>query len=68
VLLECRSADDERGLVAAPEGTEVVAYCHTGQRSGFAVHVLRGAGYDARNYVGSWHEWSNDASLPVEER
>jgi thiosulfate/3-mercaptopyruvate sulfurtransferase len=68
VLLECRSADDVRGLVAAPEGTEVVAYCHTGQRSGFAVHVLRGAGYDARNYVGSWHEWSNDASLPVEER
>jgi 3-mercaptopyruvate sulfurtransferase SseA len=28
--------------------------------------VLRAAGYDARNYVGSWHEWSRDDSLPAE--
>ncbi len=24
----------------------------------FAEHRLAAAGYDARNYVGSWHEWS----------
>ena len=48
------------------EGTEVVAYCHVGSRSAFAVQVLRAAGYDARNYVGSWHEWSADESLPAE--
>jgi thiosulfate/3-mercaptopyruvate sulfurtransferase len=57
-ILECRSADEVRGVVGLPEGTEIVAYCHSGSRSGFAVHVLRGAGYRARNYLGSWHEWS----------
>lgn len=63
-LLECRSAKEVRALVALPEGTEVVAYCHSGQRSAFAVQVLRGAGYRARNYAGSWHEWSRDPLLP----
>jgi thiosulfate/3-mercaptopyruvate sulfurtransferase len=63
-ILECRSAADVRALVGLPEGAEVVAYCHSGSRSGFAVQVLRGAGYDARNYAGSWHEWSRDPSLP----
>jgi thiosulfate/3-mercaptopyruvate sulfurtransferase len=57
-ILECRSAEEVRQLVGLPEGTEVVAYCHVGTRSGFAVQVLAGAGYQARNYAGSWHEWS----------
>jgi thiosulfate/3-mercaptopyruvate sulfurtransferase len=57
-ILECRSADEVRQLVGLPQGTEVVAYCHVGTRSGFAVQVLAGAGYQARNYAGSWHEWS----------
>ncbi|PWU22539.1 MAG: hypothetical protein C5B48_09985 [Candidatus Rokuibacteriota bacterium] len=65
-LLDAHSADEIRTLVGLPEGAEVVAYCHTGNRSDFAVQVLRAAGYDARNYVGSWHEWSHDASLPIE--
>lgn len=57
-LLECRSTQDVRSLVGLAEGVEIVAYCHSGSRSGFAVQVLRDAGYDARNYAGSWHEWS----------
>jgi thiosulfate/3-mercaptopyruvate sulfurtransferase len=65
-VLECRSAADVRELVGLPEGVEVVAYCHTGVRSGFAVQVLAAAGYEARNYVGSWHEWSQDPALPGE--
>ena len=65
VLLQCGSADDVRTLVGLPEGTEIVAYCHVGTRSGFAVDVLRAAGYQARNYVGSWHEWSRDPALPA---
>ena len=65
-LLECTSANEVRELVGHQEGTEVIAYCHTGQRSGYAAQVFRAAGYEARNYVGSWHEWSRDPSLPAE--
>ena len=41
-----------------PEGSRVVAYCHSGQRSEIAAALLRAAGVDAENYPGSWHEWS----------
>lgn len=65
-ILQCHTADEIRELVGPPAGTEVVAYCHSGSRSAFAVAVLRDAGYDARNYAGSWHEWSRDPALPGE--
>lgn len=45
----------ERGI---EEGSQVVAYCHSGQRSELAASLLRAAGVDAVNYAGSWHEWS----------
>jgi thiosulfate/3-mercaptopyruvate sulfurtransferase len=47
-----------RTRLGLPEGAEIVAYCHSGARSALAVEVLRDAGYEARNYPGSWHEWS----------
>ena len=56
-LLE-RTPEQIRELVGLPEGAEVVAYCHSGSRSALAAHALRAAGYEARNYPGSWHEWS----------
>lgn len=65
-LIEAHEPERVRALVGAPEGAEVVAYCHSGQRSALAVDLLCAAGYAARNYVGSWHEWSRDPSLPVE--
>jgi thiosulfate/3-mercaptopyruvate sulfurtransferase len=55
-----------RALVGLPEGAEIVAYCHSGSRSAIATLALRSAGYDARNYSGSWHEWSRHAELPLE--
>ena len=61
-----RSPGEIRELVGLPDGAEVVAYCHSGSRSALAVESLRGAGYEARNYAGSWHEWSQDAALPAE--
>jgi len=48
------------------QGGEVVAYCHGGSRSAIATQMLRALGYDARNYVGSWHEWSRHDDLPLE--
>ena len=59
-------AERIRELVGLPEGTEIVAYCHSGSRSALATLALRAAGYDARNYAGSWHEWSRHDELPLE--
>jgi thiosulfate/3-mercaptopyruvate sulfurtransferase len=66
LLFEASGPDAVRSLVGAAVGAEVVAYCHSGSRSAMAVHVLRAAGYEARNYVGSWHEWSRDPRLPAD--
>jgi thiosulfate/3-mercaptopyruvate sulfurtransferase len=57
-------AEEIRSLVGDAE--EVVAYCHSGSRSALATLALRAAGYDARNYAGSWHEWSRHPELPLE--
>jgi thiosulfate/3-mercaptopyruvate sulfurtransferase len=51
--------------IGVEPGDEVVCYCHSGSRSAFAVQVLSRFGYDARNYPGSWHEWSR-TELPLE--
>jgi thiosulfate/3-mercaptopyruvate sulfurtransferase len=57
--------DELRERVGVAPGGEVVCYCHSGSRSAFAVQALSRFGYDARNYPGSWHEWSR-TDLPVE--
>ena len=66
-LIVSLGAEELRGLVGAQAGAEVIAYCHSGGRSGVAVQLLCDAGYAARNYVGSWHEWSAGAELPIEQ-
>jgi 3-mercaptopyruvate sulfurtransferase SseA len=50
------------GVEGALDGIETtkpfVTYCHSGQRSEIAAVLLRSAGFEAQNYEGSWHEWS----------
>ena len=60
------TADEIRERLRVEEGAEVVAYCHSGSRSGLAAQILRAAGLEARNYPGSWHEWSRADDLPYE--
>jgi thiosulfate/3-mercaptopyruvate sulfurtransferase len=57
--------DQVRARVGDPE--EIVAYCHSGSRSALATLALRAAGFRARNYAGSWHEWSRHEELPLEK-
>jgi len=61
-----KPADEIRQAVGAAEGSEIIAYCHSGSRSARATLALRAAGYRARNYPGSWHEWSRHPELPLE--
>ena len=55
-----------RERLGDPAAVEIVAYCHSGSRSALAAMALRSAGYRARNYPGSWHEWSRHDELPLE--
>ncbi len=48
-------------------GQELVTYCQGGVRAAHAALALRVAGYPrVRVYDGSWAEWGNDPTLPVE--
>jgi thiosulfate/3-mercaptopyruvate sulfurtransferase len=64
-LMEMR-IDEVHAELGLEPGAEIVAYCHSGSRSAIATQALRSLGYDARNYVGSWHEWSRHDDLPIE--
>lgn len=64
--LMASTPDAIRAELALEPGAEVVAYCHSGSRSAIAAQALRSLGYDARNYVGSWHEWARHDDLPIE--
>jgi thiosulfate/3-mercaptopyruvate sulfurtransferase len=56
--------DQIRARIGDPD--EIVAYCHSGSRSALATLALRTADFHARNYAGSWHEWSRHEELPME--
>jgi thiosulfate/3-mercaptopyruvate sulfurtransferase len=66
VLAQCETVEQVQELVGLAPGAEIAAYCHSGSRSALAVQILGAAGYEARNYAGSWHEWSRREDLPAE--
>ena len=55
-----------RAAGAAP-GATAVTYCQIGMRSSLLYVAARVAGLDARNYIGSWSDWTA-RNLPVEPR
>jgi thiosulfate/3-mercaptopyruvate sulfurtransferase len=58
-------AKDLHARLGLQDGAEVAVYCHSGARSALAVEILGRLGYAARNYAGSWHEWSR-SELPLQ--
>jgi thiosulfate/3-mercaptopyruvate sulfurtransferase len=54
------------GLGITPE-KEIIPYCQSNRRSAHAFVVLKWLGYPrVRAYEGSWSEWGNAKSVPVE--
>lgn len=64
-----RSPDEIREichLVGITSESEVYIYCFKGSRAANTLIALEEAGISARNYFGSWNEWSREFSLPID--
>ncbi len=45
---------------------KVITYCNKGKQSALTHFVMRELGYNVSAYDGSWFEWGNDLSLPIQ--
>jgi thiosulfate/3-mercaptopyruvate sulfurtransferase len=64
-----RSPDEIREICQSLNITSesiVYIYCFKGSRAANTLIALEQAGISARNYFGSWNEWSRDFSLPID--
>lgn len=66
-----RSPDQIREIcqsVGITSESIVYIYCFKGSRAANTLIALEEAEISARNYFGSWNEWSRDFSLPIDSR
>lgn len=66
---ELRIRSDARDYLANKGITadkEIVTHCHSHHRSGFTWLVGKMLGFNIKAYPGSWAEWGNDPSTPIE--
>ncbi|MDF5710135.1 MAG: sulfurtransferase [Nostoc sp. S4] len=64
-----RSPDEIREIcqsVGITSDSIVYIYCFKGSRAANTLIALEEAGISAKNYFGSWNEWSRDFSLPID--
>lgn len=61
ILAECKTVGIEKD-------TPIYLYCFKGARASNTFVALKSAGIEnVKMYFGSWNEWSQDPSLPIEE-
>ncbi|MEH1972794.1 MAG: sulfurtransferase [Nostoc sp.] len=66
-----RSPDEIREIcqsVGITSDSIVYIYCFKGSRAANTLIALEEAGISARNYFGSWNEWSREFSLPIDSK
>jgi len=63
-----KSPDEIRALLARAgvgSNQEVVTYCAIGMRASLMAWAARSVGVPARVYLGSWQDWTRNASNPI---
>lgn len=66
--LRIQNLDEFRELLKAmgiDESKEIATHCQTHHRSGYTYLVGKILGLNIKAYAGSWSEWGNDESTPV---
>jgi thiosulfate/3-mercaptopyruvate sulfurtransferase len=66
--LKWKSPSELRALLASAgvePGQEIVTYCAVGMRASLMAWAARSVGVPAHVYIGSWQDWSQEATNPV---